>query len=162
MTELKDLRDQEWFVEAQSRLRSLMFRLRECWEKITPNHRQLATGAIYGLWRAASRIFDDETGRLVEHSEKDALFLLDDLTKATARFYDDTRWRKWSGGYYINNAVYRISELLHGPGHARSYDSAKSLREAWNDALADLESYMRHASDPHGAETIRMKRQRPK
>ena len=158
VAELADLRGAEWRAEAKGRIGALMARLRLRWDDMSQNDRQLVTGAAYALWRAAFRMFDDEDGRPVEDVEAHALSLLETVVGSAATSIDDAKWRKWSGGYYINDAAYRVSELINGPGAAHSHDATRPLSDAWNDIFAALEQYVDHASDPHGADTIRLDR----
>ena len=158
MADLDGLVDREWFMNAVFQLKSMLSRLRERWDDLTPNHRQLALGAAYALWRAAYLIFEDRSARLVDHSEEHARQLLDDLIKTEDQFLDNTKWRRWSGSYYINNAIYRVSELVHGQGSARSFNEAESLTDAWNQTFGALDEFIGYASDPHGASTVRFDR----
>jgi hypothetical protein len=135
---LDGLTDVAWLVSARNEIQSLMFRLERRWDKLDANTRQFALGAAFSLWRAVFLIYDDDTDRPLEIPESDAKsFLNRVIVTNTIGFGDDRTYRRWSGGYYVNNAMYRISELIDGR-RARSFEGPRKLREAWNEAFERL------------------------
>src|ERR1051326_7770112 len=69
------------------------------------------------------------------------LFLLQLVRANTIAFSDDMRHAPWTAGYYINNAVYRVTEMQGAP---RSHLGSKvrTLRLAWNESFKYLAGFV--------------------
>jgi hypothetical protein len=95
---LSDLHDFGGIVEARADVE----RIRD------PYH--LLVGASFSLWRAVFLIEPDfDTKLVVEHSIK---FVEKVVRDNTITFKTDQDLQAWSAGYYLNNAFFRIEELI--------------------------------------------------
>jgi hypothetical protein len=95
---------------------------------------------VFSLWRAVFLIHKSQTKRRLNEPEIDTharLFLLKVIETNTILFGDDVNYREWSGGYYVNNAWYRVTEIR--TGRASSFEGPMKLQDAWDKAFADLE-----------------------
>jgi hypothetical protein len=138
---LHNLTGLPWLVAARNEIQSLMLRLHQR-RGLDPNTRQFAIGAAFSLWRAVFLIANDDTDRLLTESCIGTAadeFLRKVIETNNIGFIDEWTNRTWSGGYYVNNAMYRLSELTDGFGRARSFAGPMKLRDAWIQAFEKLD-----------------------
>jgi hypothetical protein len=136
MTTFRTLGGLAWLVEARNEIQGLMFRLHQRWDVLDESARQFALGAAFSLWRAVFLIADHDVERRLDNPDLDAhakRFLERVIRTNAINFVDDLRFQEWSSGYYVNNARYRVTELLTGTPGPGSVES--TLREAWNDTF---------------------------
>ena len=145
--------DREWRVEAAGRIQSLMVRIDERWDRLLPDQREVSTGAALSLWRATFLI--DDTDRTVAETNDAARGLLKKMAGSgkTRLLSEDQLFRKWSAGYYVNNAAVGLVALMRGP---YPFDDTESLQKAWDKTFDGLNDFITWASDPHDASTVRM------
>src|SRR5579864_2970672 len=150
----RSVNDREWRADAVGRIQSLIVRIDERWDRLESEQRQLAAGAALSLWRAASLI--EETDRTLTETDEAARKLLQTIAASAKvkRASEDQLFRKWSAGYYINNAAAGLMELLHRP---RPFEQSQSLREAWTTTCDGLAEFVTWAANPHDATTVQMK-----
>jgi len=126
--------DLKWLVHSRNEIQELLLRL-----DLHPNYPdgrewQLFVGAAFSLWRAVFLCHDaQEFSR--RHLEPDAKKLLRRVvTRNTIGFADDLEARAWTGGYYINNALFRLGmRTVARPPH-------KTQRALWKEAFDKLDS----------------------
>jgi hypothetical protein len=104
-----------WLLGARAKNQQLLLRLykfgKENKDKLEHDQdRQelfaFLVGAAYSLWRAA---FLSDTTRTWETTFKDSMTLLEALIEDNSVAYSKERQtREWMGGYYINNAMFRL------------------------------------------------------
>lgn len=96
---------------------------------------QSYVGAAFSLWRAVFLCHDgNELNERLEPNAKK--FLRRVIIRNTIGFNDDMDARAWTGGYYINNALFRLGlRTTARPKHA-------SQRERWEDAYAFLNAHV--------------------
>ena len=71
----------------------------------------LLVGAAFSLWRAA---FLSNAKRIWPKILNDANYLLDKVLKDNAiTFQNELDMREWTGGFYLNNAKYRLVEASY-------------------------------------------------
>ena len=132
--------DVEWLVDARNRIQSLMLRLWREWETVPSWQRQTALAAAFSLWRAAFLLVSDPD-QPVDRVDTAAKKFLERLIKTNAvTFADDLRARKWSGPYYVESAVQRITKLTNHQFAAYSTSPVGSVRDAWEEAFARLDT----------------------
>lgn len=106
-----------WPVGARVRIESLLlrvYRLTEGLEEQVPTGRSyaivLAVGIGFSLWRAA---FLSAPGRSTATMHSNARDFLGTLLRDNAiNFPQDRETQAWSGGYYVNNAYFRLAVLF--------------------------------------------------
>ena len=137
---IENLTGLPWLVEARNQIQTLMLSLKGRWEKTSDrNARLFALGAAFSLWRAVFQIGEVDIERRLDSTDLDkaACGFLDKVIRRNAITFSD-ELQEWSGGYYINNAIYRVTEVLEG--RPRSLEPSTTLRQAWNRAFRMLES----------------------
>jgi hypothetical protein len=139
-------------VEARNAIQTDMLHLFQRWPQMKADReREYAVGIAFSLWRAVSLVPEasieaplDTQGALAIANSKDphgtkrviqARKFLKRVIEANAiGFADDDRFRTWTAGYYVNNAMYRTYELW-GQQIASvelAEGLSKSLRDWWN------------------------------
>ena len=129
----------KWLVEARTKSQKLLLCLfnyqiqnedalkHDPWRSVFA----LLVGAAFSLWRAA---FLSNTKRqwpeILEHTNE----LLDKVLKDNAiSFQDELKMREWMGGFYLNNARYRLTEardtLKARQGDIKNKNAFKRLDE---------------------------------
>ena len=66
-------------------------------------------GAAFSLWRAVPLVNDLNVEDTVGQAKS---YIAKVLADNAILYGDDKRMRAWSFGYYVNNAIYRIDEVL--------------------------------------------------
>ena len=131
-----------WLVAARNEIQSLMLQLYERWDALDANTRQFALGAAFSLWRAVFLIADEDAERRLESPGLDAAargFLQKVIETNAIGFGDDRSFKAWTGGYYVNNAIFRVSDMQSQPA---SFKGHATLRDAWNDAFQSLDAFV--------------------
>jgi hypothetical protein len=110
-------KDYEWLLEARAKNQRLILRLYDFGRtngevlQRDPNRQDLfafLVGAVFSLWRAA---FLSDTIRAWPETFKGANDLLKTLIEDNAVTYPtDRKTKEWMGGYYLNNAAFRLFE----------------------------------------------------
>ncbi len=111
-------RDYEWLIKSRSEIQASildLYRLLLILEKqpdaSAPNRScfGLLVGAAFALWRGA---FLEDASREWTDILRDARQVLEKLLENNSIVYSDERTtRQWMGGYYLNNARYRLLRL---------------------------------------------------
>jgi putative heme degradation protein len=119
-----------------------MLRLYDGWADLQSEHRQLALGAAFSLWRAVFLISgEQESGRSLEALDDQGRKFLHKVVKTnTVGFSDDLFHNQWTSGYYLNNASQRVAFLTGD--EVRHHISQATLREAWNQIFIDLSTFL--------------------
>jgi len=105
-----DIQDLQWLVDSRSKIQVFLLRI---YERIKADSRglqsielQLLLGAGFSLWRS---VFLVERDRQLKGINTTAIKFLDLLIKDNAIGYpQDRETRKWTAGYYVNNAYFRL------------------------------------------------------
>jgi hypothetical protein len=138
---LSNLQGMEWMVAARNEIQSLMFRLRNRWDEMGSEHtttRRAALGVAFSLWRAAFLLVEKEQTQSPEDTERldpIARQFLERVIRTNAiGFGDDLQFRRWTGVYYVENAVRRIEATGY---HLQVYGWSPSanVRDTWNEAF---------------------------
>jgi hypothetical protein len=125
-----------WLVGARYKSQDLLRRLYAFWkgqgygkDLLTRDHEREAVytlflGAAFSLWRAA---FLSDTTRGWKEILEDSGGLLVKLLRDNAIGYPQDRdTKEWMGGYYLNNAMFRLVEVR---GYLKLPESIDALRE---------------------------------
>ena len=122
--------DLVWLVESRNKIQSAMMKLYKC--DNDDSQWQLLVGAAFSLWRAVFLTHSDEmrSGEITAQDGRD--FLKTVIERNSIQFGDDYGMRRWSGGYYVNNARFRLK--LDGSAFGRP------LKELWEEAFETLEA----------------------
>jgi hypothetical protein len=123
MPDLDDLRDLDWLVAARNEIQSLMLDLYKqraialsATDRTQSRRWQLGIGAAFSLWRAVLLVNpEDVDRRVIVTAEESAAFLHKIITTNPVAFGDENNRRELTGWYYMNNARFRLSELLGQP-----------------------------------------------
>jgi hypothetical protein len=121
----ENIQDLRWLVERRSQIQNLLLSLLEFadtrQEALTKEQAPgadaaqqdlfaLYVGAAFSLWRA---VFLNNKERKRSEIQEDAKGLLVYLVKDnTVGFTQDKSTKMWMGGYYLNNAWFRLDEAL--------------------------------------------------
>ena len=100
---------------------------------------QQLVGIAFSLWRAV--FLSDLTGEVVDQLADAEKFLESLIAHNTVLYQTDFANREWSFGYYLDNALYRLSRLpedILPPSHQPI--DAGSAKEKWTAAQAALET----------------------
>ena len=156
--DLENLEGLEWLVAARNEIQILMWQLHTRWTKLDPSdHRELAAGAAFSLWRACfllakkENLVRAETGNppvkpgRVGRAAKDFISKIVE-TNAIA-FGDEMAQAAWTAGYYVNNAVYRVGDM-QGQPQSHTGNSIQELRLGWNRAFRVVQYYVREGTLP--------------
>ena len=104
-------------VTARNEIQVLLLNLLQCpvRDRRSPEW-QLSVGAAFSLWRAVFLVPPKDVGRSNKYTADTAGAFLERVVRTNAiAFNDDLRNREWVSGYYLNNARYRLAELLGEP-----------------------------------------------
>ena len=132
-----------WLVAARNEIQELLLLLHDKWDSIPPNDRQWALGAAFSLWRAVFLIYSETAQRslrepaLDQHARK---YLLKVIETNAIGFGDDRDARSWTGGYYVNDAIFRVREILQVQHD--EWPEHETLRDAWNWAFQRLRGFI--------------------
>ena len=121
-----------WLVLSRNKIQRLMLRLHEHPNEPDGRQWQLYVGAAFSLWRAVFLCHDatEFNSRKLEPDVK--RFLLKVIKTNAIGFTDDMQSSAWTGGYYINNALFRLDmRTVARPPH-------KTQRRLWEEAYAEL------------------------
>ena len=143
-------------IEQRARNQELMLRLLTYLQKhkktlSRPENLERSTltlfvGACFSLWRAAFLLDAKRTSKLIV---KDAESFMEKLlTDNVITYPQDRQTLNWMGGYYLNNAQYRIARILEKleivkrstepdieafqNSRSKSFDSVKDSLETWD------------------------------
>lgn len=113
MTEDLDL---DWLVRRRSEVQILLLRLHRLAKAHNPSAEdarsvvlQLMLGVAFSLWRAVFLVRDNRDRTNVHEAAEAFLgFLVQDNL---INYSQDKATAAWSGGYYLNNALFRLCEL---------------------------------------------------
>lgn len=153
--------DYKWQVESRASILRLMLELVTVAEghpefrKPEDSNRAtyaLFVGAVFSLWRGAFLVDAvRESDSIVDSAQEMMKKVLSDNSIS---FQDDRRMRSWMGGYYLNNAKYRIARIVEklglSPGshpalqafeefRRTTFDSVKESQLCWTIYYAALE-----------------------
>jgi len=141
--ELENRRGLEWLVTARNKCQTLMFLLLERWETLPTFRRQAALAAAFSLWRAAFLLVKEQDKPLERVDDAARRFLEHVVRTNAVAFADDLRTRSWSSVYYVENAIWRISNLTGHQFAAYGTSPVGTVRDAWNEAFEELDGYIR-------------------
>jgi hypothetical protein len=154
MDNLDDLTGRTWLVSARNEIQSLMLELHDGFDKLDLTDArllerwQLGVGAAFSLWRAVFLVLPEQTERPITGTATDGLaFLRRVIDTNFVTFADDLRYRDWTGGYYVNGARFRMSEILLTPD-TKPFEHL-SLRLVWNKYFRLLRTEIRTGFPDH-------------
>ena len=130
----------DWMVDRRNKIQSLMLRLLRARGKPASNVWQLRVGAAFSLWRA---VFLCDSTMLSKPSDLDptaADYLRKVIETNNISFGDDKNMGAWAGGYYVNNALFRLGLRTASPEGTRRLH--QRLSEMWDEAFQALEKQM--------------------
>jgi hypothetical protein len=136
----------QWMVESRNKIQSLMLRLLKARANPSTGEWQFMVGAAFSLWRAVflAHPNDGWQTRGEDIEENAATFLRKVIETNSVSFGDDLSNRVWSGGYYINNARFRLGiRSTEAKGPRMRTDP---LRKLWDEAFAELDRRISEAS----------------
>lgn len=118
MKEQLDVEHEKWLLRARAENQDILLRLFEFGQnnkEVLEHDREkqelftFLVGTAFSLWRAA---FLSRTDRTWEKMYKGANDFLETVINDNAVGYStDVKTREWMGGYYLNNAQFRLLEL---------------------------------------------------
>lgn len=137
--DLHELSEMRWLVAARNAIQTLMLDLHERFPPTeasddleTRVKRHTLLGAAFSLWRAVFLVSTEDAARKVDETDAHARAFLEQVIKTNAiTFNDDRNSRRWSGGYYLNNArdrILRVSPTADVPASI----SEAVLKVVWN------------------------------
>jgi hypothetical protein len=147
----------EWLVAARNEIQTLMWELQERWDSLGPlETRQFAAGAVFSLWRAVfllakkeELLMDEPEGTPRGRVSRAAKAFIGRIVRTnTITFADEMSGAHWTAGYYVNNALYRVSEMQGVRGRTRYGSSILTLRQGWNDAFRVLKYFIETGTLP--------------
>ncbi len=111
--------DFTWLVQRRSEIQELLLNLYQFHLKnserlkngFTLNVYHLLVGAAFSLWRAVFLCEPDtQAKKMVDHSKVFLEILIGDNA---INYAQDKKTKSWMAGYYINNAFFRIEEVIN-------------------------------------------------
>jgi hypothetical protein len=103
----------------------------------------------YGAWSCVFAL--ESLVSLVRRAENESLDRADIAAKAFLErvirtnaigFADDLRNRSWTGAYYVENAMHRITELTGHEFVVYRCSPMGTVRDAWKDAFDQLDAFV--------------------
>lgn len=142
----------DWLVEGRSRNQQATLGLykiirsdRDDLERLLVMQQagQQLLGIAFSLWRAV--FLSDLTGDVLDQLADAEKFLESLIAHNTVLYQTDFASREWSFGYYLDNALYRLSRLPEDilPQVTQPVD-AGSAKEKWTAAQAALETAIKN------------------
>jgi hypothetical protein len=134
----------EWLVDARNKCQTLMLRLYRNWTTLPSFRRQAAVGAVFSLWRAVFLLIREHDQSITHADEAAQKFLARVIRRNTIGFSDDLTMRSWSGVYYVENAMFRVSQLTGYEFAAFKSDTPRrgTVRDGWDEAFRVLNDYI--------------------
>jgi hypothetical protein len=126
-----------WLVDSRNRIQTLMLELQSVEHRVSNEQWQMWIGAAFSLWRAVFLVHSEDVSQRQSHAKD---FLRRVIERNIILFGDDESTRVWSGGYYINNALFRLG--LRDPKPSGRRDDI-TLQDLWDEAYAELDAALR-------------------
>jgi hypothetical protein len=127
----------QWSIEARHCVQKEMLNLYQCLRspqiegRLDSSDAALSmVGASFALWRAAFLVNNSDRNRLAL-IEKAKGFLGAVFETNIIGFFDDSRAIDWSGGFYLNNAGYRLNQLAASQSEFAEADEFKAFLSEW-------------------------------
>ena len=147
---LSNLEGHEWLVTARNMSQSLLLRLLQRWGEIEKSKRPAALSAAFSLWRAVFLLLDKDREQAKREEEKEIetvdraakKFLAKVIETNAITFGDDMARRYWTSVYYVENAMYRITDLTGHVFVPRGSSPPSTVRTTWNEAFAQLDAFV--------------------
>jgi hypothetical protein len=135
------VRGLEWLVNARNNMQSLLLRLFQRWDSLSSTQRHTALGAAFSLWRAVFLLVRRAENESLDRADIAAKAFLERVTRTNAiGFADDLRNRSWTGAYYVENAMHRITELTGHESVVYRCSPMGTVRDAWKEAFDQLDA----------------------
>ena len=131
-----DNKDLDWMVERRNQIQTLMVRVLRARGKLQSSDWQLLVGAVFSLWRAVFICDPDDMTEKIDIETIAGRYLTKVIETNAISFADDKQMRGWAGGYYVNNALFRLDLRSAKSKGTRGHD--ESLQDLWQEAFEKL------------------------